>query len=677
MNTAPDPAERRVEFACDLLFDRHDLVALLRRRWCLLVLLPVVGAALALGYSLLRTPLYESSALLMVDSSLDQLLQFEQVEQGGDTVRESLKSLEVALVADSVVLRVVDKLDLRESPGFLPDDLAKMAELPDTKLLEFLRKERIKASLQPETRLIRISVLDTDPARARLIAATFLEEFEAFLADQRRDEVEKVRGAIVEQVAEAKEAAIRAEQDLEEFRKKTGFLPVEQDHDLFAERLSQFGSDLNEAVRNRVELQGLYQSLEDLDPEEDAIEIIEVAGYRDDSHVASMLTALAESRSRFAAAGEQFTPSNPKLLSVTAEVERNREQIEELARDIQSTAGARYRAARKREELLRKELGSLEEEYSRIKAEGAEFRALYEESENRWLHYQSLQKRLSNNIISTEMPGKIATVISEPLTPHSEAGPPWILFGLVGGVAGGLLSFGIVFAKIVRGLPFSNRRQLEDRYPFPVLADWTDSDQTRSPRSLLPFLLSTPSKLIHVTTPGLRQAGQAVARDMASSIAAIGRETLVIEVKAEVQKPSIEETSIPCLSRLEISPEDLYDEKKFLAVLPRLRDTYRHILLDSGSYDEPLLTDWLGSLSDREVIVVGGGLVSKHQVAARVRRIGHEDPSRAGFLFVSARDFIPGNRPDRPARDGRQAAAGIGFSPPVSIRRIFRRPSAA
>ena len=97
----------RPEFMVDPLLDRHDLSYVFKTNWKLLVLLPILCALLAFGWKAFSTPYYESSTMLLVDSSLDQLLQFEKVASNGITGKESLRSMEVAIVADSVVLRVV------------------------------------------------------------------------------------------------------------------------------------------------------------------------------------------------------------------------------------------------------------------------------------------------------------------------------------------------------------------------------------------------------------------------------------------------------------------------------------------------------------------------------------------------------------------------------------------
>ncbi|MDF1657011.1 MAG: hypothetical protein P1U58_05325 [Verrucomicrobiales bacterium] len=638
----PEEVPGRSEFMVDPLIDRHDLGYLLKQSWKVIIFVPLLCAALVTAWKVTQEPMYESSAMLLVDSSLDQLLQFEKVGSSGDSVQESLRSLEVTVVADSVVLRVVEKLDLRNTAGFLPPDLASNPALPDAKLLDFIQKNRIKASLQPETRIIKISATDPDPERARLIASTFVDEFQSFLADQRRGEVSKVRSLIEMQVAEAKAAALTAEKELNKFRESTAGIPLDQDHDLFAARLTQFGSDLNEAVRARVELEGIHESLGNLSEGTTATDIVEIAGYRNDSHFSGLMTALSGAKSRLAAARQQYTPSHPTYLAAAAEADRYEEQIEAFADELTETVSARYEAAKKREALLGLEVAQLQNELIDQKSRGSEFRVAMEEVDNRWLHYKTLQQRLSENIISTEMPGSIATIVSEPLTPFKAAGPPTLIFPIAGGFAGLFLVSGFLIIKILAGVPFSKAGQLENRFRLPVIADWTAGNENATEsNAMMPYLLGGNAQIMQISAPGLPSESAAVTQKLALSLANGNRKTLLVRVKAQADTARITESGTKNLSLLTLSPEDIFDSTRFSSVLPKLCSSFEKILIESGTLQSPPLIEWISSLSDREVIAVAKGTSAKSEIAQRVRRLNRENETRIGFIFIDPVDKEP------------------------------------
>lgn len=625
------------EMMVDPLFDRFDLAFLIRKNIGKLILVPLVCMALAGFYRFKQEPIYKSSALLLVDSGLNDLLQFEPVDDGSSPLEQSLRSMEVTIISDAVILRVIDKLGLRERPGFLPAGLAENGPVSDSKLLNYLRSHRIEAALQPETRLIKISVTDPDPERAREIAAAFVEEFEGFLADQRKQEAIFVRESLQGQLKEARDAALAAEAQLKDFREQNSSVPLEQDHDLFSTRLAQFGEELNQAVHLRVELESLDASLNEIDPDQNPIDVIEVADYQGKAHVASLLSALSTSRSRLAVAEERFTERNPAYLAAKAEVDRNFELLREQALDIKKTVKARYEAALSRESLVRSELDKLQQELVSVKSISSEFRALQSEAESSWLLHTALQQKMGEAVASTDLPGKIATVVSPPLTPHKKANTPTIFFLIAGGAVGVFLVGVWVIFKVLTGLPFSNSRQIEDRLGLPVIADWSNNRPDLSPTpspGLMQTLSSSQSQVIQVSAPGLNQEGESVAERVARHASETGRETLLLVVKPEANQSGGPRTVAPGLDRLEVTPEVALDESAFRAGIASFRQKYEKVIVEAGAVTDPSAVDWISNFTDQDVVVVARGQMTKDEVASRVRRLSRPDSSPVALILV-------------------------------------------
>ena len=229
---APPQVERSApELVFDPLLDRFDLTYVLRKHWWKLMLGPLIGCVIALFVYGSKEALYESSAEILVDPGFETILQYETVG-GARASAEGLQSLERAFVADSILLRVVEKLGLRDEPGFLPEE---MAGASAGALAAYLRHERVSASLVPETRVIQISVLDPSPERAHRIATALTTEFETFVTDQRRGEGKQTLAALEKHAEEARKAALETEEKLRAFREGSE-LPVEQDYGLFTTR---------------------------------------------------------------------------------------------------------------------------------------------------------------------------------------------------------------------------------------------------------------------------------------------------------------------------------------------------------------------------------------------------------------------------------------------------------
>jgi capsular polysaccharide biosynthesis protein len=149
MNTEQRPSapmELPAEAGYDISL--RDLVLPLWRRLWLIGLCAVVFAAVALGFSLTRTPLYEANIMILIgqaqgapaDSLYSEVSGLQQLTQ---TMTEAVNTRPVAAAA-------IRELDLSMSPG---------------KLLENLNVEQVEA-----TQFIDVSYKDPNPERAQRIA---------------------------------------------------------------------------------------------------------------------------------------------------------------------------------------------------------------------------------------------------------------------------------------------------------------------------------------------------------------------------------------------------------------------------------------------------------------------------------------------------------------------------
>jgi non-specific protein-tyrosine kinase len=143
--------------------DLRHLLEYARRWWWLLLLLPMVAGGGAYAVSSRQQPLYSATATLLINPA--------PAATGSDlnaiNVGQRLAVTYQQLVVTEPVLRpVIDRLGLPYGVDTL--------------------KGKVSASAARDTQLLRISVSDTDPATAALIANTVADEFAGFVSAQAR-----------------------------------------------------------------------------------------------------------------------------------------------------------------------------------------------------------------------------------------------------------------------------------------------------------------------------------------------------------------------------------------------------------------------------------------------------------------------------------------------------------
>ncbi len=620
------------------LLDLDDLFSIIKRRLPWLIALPVICVALALGYAFfLATPLYQSTALVFVDPMFDRSLQIQPSDTGMSDL-DSLNSLEKAILSDSMVLRVIDKLDLRSDLGFLPkvlhEPILAGEEVTGSRLIKEIRNKRFSASLIRPTRLLELSVLDPDPVRAQLIARTFVEEFETFLGDLKRREAGTSSVDLKARADEAYARALEAEKELEEFRVRHPDLTVEQDHQLFAERLTKIGEELNIVAGKVFHLRSLVETLADVDPETDPITIINSGNFSELEHVSELLNQRIAAHTALASATGQFTETHPRFREAQNRVSELDAQLKELARDLKASLGADYEAALKNEAMLTARVGELQKRLTEVKTASSRFRAIQQRVETEWQVHQSLRDRIGQTSLEGEKSSDVTRLMSEPIVAHKPSSPSKPIALIAGAFAGGLLSLGLVGTDLLRGSPFRNRRQIEDRLDVPVVAEIATPSRGGNDTALLEAMtgvLLAPEQrdagLIHLSSLSENDEGLRVAACLASASAYYACPTLLISVAAGGD-PSLPVNLVPQASRTEnlhtlsLPASFLVAPREAWQLLGPHRLRFSRIIIESTAFkQDSQVPSAVASLADANLVLVRSDSGTRREVQQRVSRL--------------------------------------------------------
>ncbi|MFT5410749.1 MAG: hypothetical protein ACI9NC_003482 [Verrucomicrobiales bacterium] len=620
------------------LVDGHDLKFMLRKDLWIFIAIGAVCLVLG-GLSHLMGPRsYESSALIYIDPKFDQIIRYEQLSDSGASDMPSLNSLEVAIMADSMVLRVIDRLDLRDDKTFLPPELDGQ---PDLKIVRFLQNNRFEAGLLPDTRLIKISVRDPQPERAKRIASTFASEFDQFIVDQRQAEAKAMKVILEAQASVARDAAFRAEDQLRAFREASQQGPVEQDHDIYSNRLTQFSNELNEVVRRRLELESQVEIISEVDIEANPELVIELAGSQSLTHVSDMLSHKMTAEANLAVASTQVTKQNPAYLAALSEKEDSVKQLQVLARDIKTAASSKLAAIHSRETNLRKQVGDLQKGLVEMKSLSSEFRALKQQVEREWQVHETLQQRISESLLAGDSYSNIATEFSKALLPYKKAGPGLVITLIIAAAGAGFLGTGWTVFRILRGFPYSDIQQLTRAYKIPVIGKWRHVEAHLEPDAAAVFyhsLTSDAARITQISAPGQAGIATVISQSAAKIAAKCGADSIVISVASTPERgeeqPSLEKMG--GVSKMTITARQALKDSNLENWLQQNRSRYDHIFIDASAANEPSLVAWVARLADQNLIVVCEGGVSKDTVDQHIEQLSASDMPQMKLLVVNS-----------------------------------------
>ena len=246
-----------------------DLAAALLRRWRLIVVAGLAGAAIAAAWSLLATPRYRASARFALEerrgltsgSGLAALA--GQLGAGGLTGVRSLQFYAEVMTSRDILEQVaVDSFPDPESGARLP--LMDILEIPGDTERERLHAtverlhRRVATSTNDRTGTITLNVLLPDPELAAAVAARIYELLERFNFETRRSAATERRDFAARELERARRELADAEADLRSFleRNRGGLeiprLAFEQQRrerliDIRAETYNRLATELEEA----------------------------------------------------------------------------------------------------------------------------------------------------------------------------------------------------------------------------------------------------------------------------------------------------------------------------------------------------------------------------------------------------------------------------------------------
>jgi succinoglycan biosynthesis transport protein ExoP len=205
---ATDAAAPNFDFA-------HLFHLLLSKAW-VIILVVFLSLCAAIGYLLWAPKVYESRAVIEVGQETPVVKNIQDFNGDGDKGPEVLKTIEQALLSDTLLLRVVKANGLDKDPLFAAPKKDGSPYL-DTELVgRFAGKVNVK--VRRATRLIDVSVGDIDPKRAQQLAESMVKEFVDRSFEQELGLTENATNYLRQEADRLKAKLQSAEQAVENFR---------------------------------------------------------------------------------------------------------------------------------------------------------------------------------------------------------------------------------------------------------------------------------------------------------------------------------------------------------------------------------------------------------------------------------------------------------------------------
>jgi polysaccharide biosynthesis transport protein len=525
-----------------LTFDLVHLYRLLLSKWWVIMLFAILSLGAAIAYILWAPKIYASLAVIAVEQGAPKVnnIQDFNSDAADEKTADVLKTIEQALLSDTLFLQVVKANGLDKDPDFAPPKKDGSA-YTDTELVG-LFGSKVNVKLRKGTRLIDVSVEDEDPQRAQQLTASMVKEFVNQSFEKNLGLTEAAADYLRQEADRLKAKLQNAEEAVEKYREDHNAVSLEDKQNIIVEKLKELNQKVTEAKSERLRLEADVATIKKgkAKTPEQLLALPSVAAV---PVVISLRQELADKESKFRA-DSQLTGLRESLNQAVA----NAGNMVLKSYDSAKETEAKLTVALQEQEQAALELNKIAVPYNSLVREVETDRALYESVLTR-MKVTNVAKGIWENDIR---------VIETPFVPNKPVKPAKLkilVLSLLGGcVAGCGLVVGLDMAdssirsvnqvEEVLGLPVltmvprSKRRHLDKEAVLTANPGSHEAEAFRSLRTALSFLgHQKDSKAVLFTSANPGEGKTYCSLNCGAALAQMGLRTLLID--ADLRRPSL------------------------------------------------------------------------------------------------------------------------------------------
>ncbi|HEY0060695.1 MAG TPA: chain length determinant protein EpsF [Telluria sp.] len=405
---------------------------ILRARWLIVLLVPLLALAAAIGVTLLTPKTYQATTSLVLnykgsDPVTGQAMASQLLPGYMQTQIEIVGSM-------SVALKVVDALKMTQAPKVREYFMAATGGRGEMR--DWLASGLLgKLTVQParESSVLQISYIGTDPVMAASVANAFAAAYLQTAIDLKVQPSQRTALYFDDQVKHLRDKLETAQQNLSKYQQENGIVSTDRSLDVETVRLNELSSQA-------VVAQGLAM--------EAAARGRSAAGGAGSPDVANnpmiqnLKVALGVAESKLSEIAQRLDKNHPQYESAKAEVDKLRADLATQIRATSATVGANATILRQRGDEAAAALRAQRDKVLRLNRSRDELTVLSKEVDSAQRAYDTVAQRLALTNIEAQANQSDVAVLTPALAPFKPYGPKLTLNALIGLAAGLLLGIG-------------------------------------------------------------------------------------------------------------------------------------------------------------------------------------------------------------------------------------------
>ncbi|OGD36529.1 MAG: hypothetical protein A2V45_13060 [Candidatus Aminicenantes bacterium RBG_19FT_COMBO_58_17] len=437
---------------------------IVRRKW---IVLTFAGAIVLLTgvFSFLATPLYKSTATLLIEEESSRILSVAETFSEEPRVVQDLRSYNTQLMlfsSKALAERVARKLNLSARPEFGAGQKPRTSLLSELEHIITFRwinppknqemaRPGLSMPLDPyseiadsllksieikpvrETKLVKVSMTLPSAGLAMEIVNSLVEEFINFSIEKRYSTTRQASDFLTESIANLKNEIGARERELQRYGQERDISFLSETESTALSTFADLNDAYNQAMLERINAEAEYRALRNFQGDS-------ISQYVSDPTIQQLKTEYTRVRAESEEKGKELKPDHPDMGRIRAKLDSLKDEINKAA----DSAEGRYRAAFKKETSIKATLDKQRADVTTMKNNAILYNSIKSEVDSRRKLLNTLLERQGEAQLSAQLKGLSTSNVSiidpaeypqEPVSPKRKLNLVIaLLVGLFGGV---------------------------------------------------------------------------------------------------------------------------------------------------------------------------------------------------------------------------------------------------
>jgi len=329
-------------------------------------------------------------------------------------------------------------------------------------------KSMITIEPVPNTRLLNITVTNSDPVRARDIANSLARSYIKFDTNSRMKSSQNTINWLSDHLFEVTQKLEDAEEKFLDYKQQFNLISLEDSQKLTSDKITELSNNFIDTRNKRLELDAKLKQLEEMSKSGKTIP--QLSSLVANELINSLNSQLVEAEVEYSRLRKKYQPKHPKVIEAATNVANIRNKLQaELKKEVENLKAERE-LLQSKEDVLQKAMDDFGKEGFEASKKELKYTMLKRNVEINQNIYNSLLTRLKEADITENLNTANIRITSEAMLPKSPIGVDKNRNLLMGIIIGLMIGFGLSFLYEYLDRSLRTEEKVKEYLDLPVLA---------------------------------------------------------------------------------------------------------------------------------------------------------------------------------------------------------------